>query len=36
MALDRGEIHLQSRVKIRLQDIVPPAGIALPEGWDRG
>jgi DNA-directed RNA polymerase subunit beta' len=36
MALDRGEISLQSPVKIRFQDIVPPFGTPLPEGWEQG
>ncbi|WP_353508453.1 DNA-directed RNA polymerase subunit beta' [Intrasporangium sp.] len=32
MAFDRGEIELGSSVKLRLTDIVPPAGFELPEG----
>ena len=36
MAFDRREITLQSKVKIRLDDIVPPVGHALPEGWTEG
>lgn len=36
MALDHGEISLQSRVKIRLEGIVPPAETALPDGWEEG
>ena len=36
MAFDRGEITLQSKVKIRFQDVVPPFGTALPEGWEQG
>ena len=36
MAFDRGEITLQSKVKIRLKDIVPPADVELPEGWQQG
>ncbi|MGW0231145.1 DNA-directed RNA polymerase subunit beta' [Actinopolymorpha singaporensis] len=36
MAFERGEIAIQSRIKIRLKDIVPPPGAALPEGWEPG
>ncbi|GAA1921824.1 DNA-directed RNA polymerase subunit beta' [Nocardioides lentus] len=36
MAFDRGEISLQSRVGIRLNDVVPPLGESLPEGWTQG
>jgi DNA-directed RNA polymerase subunit beta' len=36
MAFDRGEITLQSRVKIRLPQIAPPLGTPLPEGWEPG
>jgi len=36
MAFDRGEITLQSRVKIRFKSIEPPFGVALPEGWEPG
>ncbi|GAA5031285.1 DNA-directed RNA polymerase subunit beta' [Actinopolymorpha pittospori] len=36
MAFERGEINIQSRIKIRLKDIVPPASKALPEGWEPG
>ncbi|UDY25325.1 DNA-directed RNA polymerase subunit beta' [Nocardioides sp. Kera G14] len=36
MAFDRGEISLQSVVKIRLDDIVPPEGWEAPEGWTEG
>ncbi|GAA6524286.1 DNA-directed RNA polymerase subunit beta' [Intrasporangium sp. DVR] len=32
MAFDRGEIELGSSVKLRLTDVVPPAGYELPEG----
>ncbi|AXG14189.1 DNA-directed RNA polymerase subunit beta' [Intrasporangium calvum] len=32
MAFDRGEIQLGSAVKLRLTDVVPPAGFELPEG----
>jgi DNA-directed RNA polymerase subunit beta' len=36
MAFDRGEITLQSKVKIRLPQVVPPAGVTVPEGWEQG
>ncbi|MEX0427301.1 DNA-directed RNA polymerase subunit beta' [Nocardioides sp. DS6] len=36
MAFDHGEITLQSKIRIRLDDIVPPLGLALPEGWTEG
>ncbi|GAA2010616.1 MULTISPECIES: DNA-directed RNA polymerase subunit beta' [Nocardioides] len=36
MAFDRGEISIQSKVRIRLDDIVPAADQALPEGWEQG
>jgi DNA-directed RNA polymerase subunit beta' len=36
MAYDRGEIELGSKVRIRLTDLVPPAGIELPEGVESG
>ncbi|SDS44897.1 DNA-directed RNA polymerase subunit beta' [Actinopolymorpha singaporensis] len=36
MAFERGEIAIQSRIKIRLKDIVPPPGATLPEGWEPG
>jgi len=36
MAFDRGEISLQSKVKIRLPGVVPPASVTLPEGWEPG
>jgi DNA-directed RNA polymerase subunit beta' len=35
MAFDRGEIALQSKIKIRLRDIVPPRQ-PVPEGWTEG
>ncbi|HEY6932279.1 MAG TPA: DNA-directed RNA polymerase subunit beta' [Marmoricola sp.] len=35
MAFDRGEITLQSKVRIRLQGVVPPAD-RRPEGWTEG
>ncbi len=36
MAFDRGEITLQSKVRIRLQDVLPPEGSPLPEGFVLG
>ena len=37
MAFDKGEITLQSKVKIRLNGVVvPPAGTTIPEGWTEG
>ncbi|TQL70489.1 DNA-directed RNA polymerase subunit beta' [Nocardioides albertanoniae] len=37
MAFDHLEITLQSRIRIRLDDIVPPIGYdKLPEGWTEG
>jgi DNA-directed RNA polymerase subunit beta' len=36
MAFDRREITLQSKVKIRLDDVVPPKGFEVPEGWQPG
>ncbi|HEU5044981.1 MAG TPA: DNA-directed RNA polymerase subunit beta' [Nocardioidaceae bacterium] len=37
MAFDRGEITLQSKVRIRFKEgVVPPEGTALPEGWEPG
>ncbi len=36
MAFDRGEIMLQSRIKLRLKDFTPDADVALPEGWEVG
>src|SRR4051812_43367820 len=35
MAFDRGEISLQSKVRIRLSDIVPPLELGLEE-WENG
>ncbi len=34
MALDRGEIALQSKIKLRFPEIVPPVGCEVPEGWE--
>ena len=36
MAFDRGEIALQSKIKIRMSDVVDSDSIALPEGWEPG
>ncbi|KHL16332.1 DNA-directed RNA polymerase subunit beta' [Mumia flava] len=36
MAFDRGEISLQSKIRIRFDDLVPPAGAPAPEGWVEG
>ena len=36
MALDKGDLHLQAKVRIRLRDQVPPRGWAAPEGWEQG
>ncbi len=33
MAFDRGEIQLQSKVRIRFPSMVPPEGMPLPEGY---
>ncbi|RNL61135.1 DNA-directed RNA polymerase subunit beta' [Nocardioides marmoriginsengisoli] len=37
MAFDKGEITLQSKIKIRLTGVaVPPEGTTVPEGWTEG
>ena len=36
MAFDRGEISLQSKVKIRFDDIVPPLELELGDDWEEG
>jgi len=36
MAFERAEITLQSKVKIRYRDLVPPPDAPLPEGWEPG
>ena len=36
MALDMGEISLQSKVKIRFNDIIPPLELELGEDWEEG
>jgi DNA-directed RNA polymerase subunit beta' len=32
MAFDAGQLEMGSKVKIRMKDVVPPAGMTLPEG----
>ena len=36
MAFDRGEIALQSKVRIRFSDIVPPLDLELGDDWEEG
>jgi DNA-directed RNA polymerase subunit beta' len=36
MAFDRGDIALQSRIKIRFKQVVPSADIDPPDGWEPG
>ncbi len=36
MALDHGEISVQSKIKIRFPQVVPPFGAPLPEDWEQG
>jgi DNA-directed RNA polymerase subunit beta' len=36
MAFDAGSLHLQERIKIRFDAIVPPPGWEAPEGWEAG
>ncbi len=36
MAFERGEISLQSKIRIRYRDLVPPVEAELPEGWEPG
>ncbi|WP_432476514.1 DNA-directed RNA polymerase subunit beta' [Nocardioides sp. GXQ0305] len=36
MSFDRGEISLQSRIKIRFDDIVPPLELDLGADWEEG
>ncbi len=36
MAFDKGEISLQSQVKIRFNDIVPPLELDLGDDWEEG
>ena len=34
MAFDAGQLEMGSKVKIRLKDVVPPAGMVVPEGLE--
>jgi DNA-directed RNA polymerase subunit beta' len=36
MAMDRGELALQSKIKLRFDEIVPPIGYETPEDWEPG
>ncbi|MQA05411.1 MAG: DNA-directed RNA polymerase subunit beta' [Streptosporangiales bacterium] len=36
MAFDRGEIALQSKIKLRFPSVTPPEGYETPEGWEPG
>src|SRR3954451_12658169 len=36
MAYDRGAIDIQSRIKLRFAQVVPPVGYETPEGWEPG
>ena len=36
MAFDRGEIALQSKIKLRFPEVAPPVGYETPEGWEPG
>jgi DNA-directed RNA polymerase subunit beta' len=36
MAFDMGEITLQSRINVRIDDTVPPQGSEIAEGWEQG
>ena len=36
MAFDRGEISLQSKIKLRMTDFTPPIGYLTPDGWEPG
>ncbi len=36
MAYDRRELGLQAPIEIRLQDVAPPEGFEVPEGWEPG
>jgi DNA-directed RNA polymerase subunit beta' len=37
MALDRGELDLNAKIKLRMSDLVPPtSGFEAPEGWEPG
>ncbi|GAA4606424.1 DNA-directed RNA polymerase subunit beta' [Actinoallomurus liliacearum] len=36
MAYDRGDLHIQAKIHVRLKDIPPPRGWTAPEGWEAG
>jgi DNA-directed RNA polymerase subunit beta' len=36
MALDARQLDLNATVKIRLENLIPPAGWQAPEGWEQG
>ncbi len=36
MAFDAGNLSLRAPIRIRLTEVVPPAGTELPEGWQPG
>ena len=36
MAHDRGELALQSKIRLRFDEIYPPVGYETPEGWEPG
>ncbi len=36
MALDRKEIALQSKIKLRFADVAPPLSFQAPQGWEPG
>ncbi|MEO7070254.1 MAG: DNA-directed RNA polymerase subunit beta', partial [Nostocoides sp.] len=36
MAFDKGEITIQSKIRLRLEGVVPPADAPVPEGWETG
>ncbi|GAA3616177.1 DNA-directed RNA polymerase subunit beta' [Kineosporia mesophila] len=36
MAFDAGQLHLQAKIKLRFDDIVPPSDWQAPEGWTAG
>jgi DNA-directed RNA polymerase subunit beta' len=36
MAYDRGELHLQAKIDVRLRNTAPPFGYTPPESWSEG
>jgi DNA-directed RNA polymerase subunit beta' len=36
MAYDRGELHLQAKIDVRLRNVAPPFGYTPPESWTEG